>query len=98
MKTINQGRPHSSYFVAFNPPDTPVAINEEIVCMHPKTKEQTRAVCVEYFTQPWAQLPDSFCLLQYGSIARDLREAVESKYPESKNTELVRFLLLREIK
>lgn len=98
MKTITQGRPRSSYFVAFNPPDSPVAIDEEIICHNPRTQEQTHAVCVEYFTQCWSQLPDSFCLLNYGRIARELREEIETKYPGTANSATVRFLLLREIK
>ena len=98
MKTIDQGRPSSSYFVAFNPPATPVTIDEEIVCLNPKTNHQTKAICVQHFTYTWDQLPDSFCLLQYGSIAQELRVAIENKYPESKNDAVVRFLLLREIK
>lgn len=97
MKTINQGRPRSSYFVAFNPPDTTVAIDEEIVCIHPRNNEKTKAICVDLFTQVWDQLPDSFCLLQYGCIARDLRTAIETTYPDVKTSTEVRFLLLREI-
>jgi len=98
MKVIPQGRPKPSYFVAFLPPGISVKIDEEIVCQNPRTNETTPAVCVEYFTQTWDQLPDSFCLLQYGRIARELREEIEIKYPESKQSATIRFLLLREIK
>jgi hypothetical protein len=53
---------------------------------------------VSYFTQPWEQLPDSWCLLNYGRIARELREEIEKKYPGTKNSATIRFLMLREIK
>ena len=98
MQVIPQGRPKSSYFVAFQPPGFSVKIEEEIVCINPRSNEQTKAVCVECFTQLWAQLPDSWCLLNYGRIASDLREEIENKYPESKQSATVRFLMLREIK
>lgn len=98
MQVIPQGRPRSSYFVAFLPPGVSVEIEEEIVCANPRTSEQTAAVCVQYFTQPWSQIPDSWCLLNYGRIARELRQEIENKYPESKNSATVRFLMLREIK
>jgi len=98
MITINQGRPKSSYFVAFQPPGVSVQIEEEIVCVNPRTNEQTTAVCVEYFTQSWSQLPDSWCLLNYGRIARELREEIENKYPDTKNSATIRFLMLRELK
>jgi len=98
MQVITQGRPKSSYFVAFQPPGVSVEIEEEIVCVNPRTNEQTTAICVQYFTQPWSQLPDSWCLLQYGRIARELRDEIENKYPESKQSATVRFLMLREKK
>jgi len=98
MQVIPQGRPKSSYFVAFLPPGFSVEIEEEIVCVNPRTNEQTTAVCVQYFTQPWEQLPDNWCLLNYGRIARELRAEIENKYPDSKKSANVRFLMLREIK
>jgi len=98
MKTISQGRPKSSYFVAFQPPDVHVEIEEEIVCINPRTNDQTLAICVQYFTQPWSDLPDSWCLLNYGRITRELRDEIENKYPETKNSATIRFLMLREIK
>ena len=98
MQVIPQGRPKSSYFVAFQPPGVSVEIEEEIVCVNPRTNEETTAVCVQYFTQPWEWLPDSWCLLNYGRIARELRAEIESKYPDTKNSATIRFLMLREIK
>ena len=98
MKVIPQGRPKSSYFVAFEPPGISVAIEEEIVCTNPRTQEKTTAVCVNYFTETWEQLPDSWCLLNYGRIARELREEIEKKYPDTKKSASIRFLMLRETK
>jgi len=98
IQTITQGRPRSSYFVAFRPPQIKVAIDEEIVCHNPRTQVRTKAVCVEHFTYLWSDIPDSFCILQYGSIASELRTAFEKKYPESKQAVSVQFLLLKEIK
>jgi len=94
MKVISQGRPKSSYFVAFQPPGVFVEIEEEIVCVNPRTKEETAAVCVSYFTEPWEKLPDSWCLLNYGIVARELREEIEKKYPETKKDATIRFLML----
>lgn len=95
---IYQGKPQSRYFVV------PVAIPEKsprigsrVTSINPRTKETISAVCRDYFTYPWDQVPDSFCLLNYG-ISRDkLRLALEEKFPDFRGKEQVRFLMLETV-
>ncbi|MBV5334212.1 MAG: hypothetical protein JZU49_00210 [Sulfuricurvum sp.] len=98
MKTINQGRPRSSYFSIIQTPDVEIGRGEEIKCINPKNQSETKAVVVDKYTYPWALMPDSFCLLTYGWIAQELRQQIESKFPKMKEDPEVRFLLLKEIK
>lgn len=98
MKTIQQGRPRSSYFWIVQPPDIKVNTGEEISCVNPTTKEETKAICTDKFTQPWHQVPDSFCLLNYGWNTAEIKEKMEEKYPELKNETVVRFILMKEKK
>lgn len=98
MITINQGRPKSSYFSIIQTPDVEIGHGEQIKCINPKNMEETNAKVIDKFTYPWAQIPDSFCLLTYGWKAQELKDQIEAKFPEMKQNHEVRFLLLKEIK
>lgn len=95
MKEIAQGRPSSSYFYVVQPPGVQVAIGETIKCVNPTNNEETTAVCHDKYTYPWTQVPDNFCLLNYGKNAQEIKTKIEEKYPELKNTPEVRFLFLK---
>jgi len=98
MKTINQGRPRSSYFSIIQTPDVEIARGEEINCINPNNQTETKAVVVDKYTYPWALMPDSFCLLTYGWLSQELKEQIETRFPQMKEDPEVRFLLLKEIK
>ncbi len=98
MKQIFQGRPKSSYFFIIQPPGIEVAIGENIKCINPKNNQETVALCSGKFTYEWAKIPDSFCLLNYGFNANQVKTKIEEKYPELKNTPEVRFIFLKEKK
>lgn len=98
MKTINQGRPRSSYFSIIQTPDVEIGCGEELSCKNPRNQEETKAMVIDKFTFVWGQVPDSFCLLNYGWPAAELKAQIETKFPKMKEDPEVRFLLLKEIK
>ena len=96
---IHQGRPaKSKYFVAAMayPGDSP-PVGNTVVCRNPKTAKETTAICHGHFTYEWIRIPDSFCQLNYGVNSFKLKTALEENFPEFRDKELVRFLLLEEI-
>ncbi|NQU86978.1 MAG: hypothetical protein HQ541_14575 [Mariniphaga sp.] len=96
MALINQGKPVSSYFPVAQPGNTPVTIGETIQCRHPSTCVITYGICTHTFTMLWANVPDSFCLHSYGRNAIQLKNALESSFPEFKHSHSVKFLLIKE--
>lgn len=98
MIIITQGKPQSSYFYIVQPPGIEIEHGAEIKCVNPKTNEETVAILTDKFTYPWIQVPDSFCLLNYGCNTLTVKNKIEESYPELKNRPEVRFLLLREQK
>ena len=95
---INQGRPLSRYFtIAVAHPGYSPEIGKRVLCRNMKTNSQTLAVCRDYFTFEWIHIPDSFCLLQYGINSLKLKTALEDSFPEFREKDQVRFLLLEEI-
>ena len=93
--TIHRGRPRSNYFVlpVAMPGHSP-GIGSDVVSINPRTREKIRARCHDYFTYLWEELPDSFCLLNYGIPRDKLRLALEEKFPEFRGKDIVRFLML----
>jgi len=75
-----------------------IGCGEEINCINPRNQEETKAVVVDKYTYPWAQVPDNFCLLTYGWQAQELKAQLETRFPQMKTEPEVRFLLLKEIK
>jgi hypothetical protein len=96
--TVNQGRPISRFFtIAIPYPGSAPAFGTQVICRNRKNNTQITAVCRDYFTYHWKELPNSFCKLQYGVETSRLREELEKKFPEFQGKEQVRFLLLEEI-
>lgn len=93
--TIYRGRPRSNYFVlpVAIPGQSP-QIGSDVVAINPRTNEKIQARCHDYFTYLWDELPDSFCLLNYGITKGKLRVALEEKFPEFRGKNMVRFLML----
>jgi len=98
MFVINQGRPSSRYFVVATAfPGSSPEIGKRVVCRNLKANSQTIAVCRDYYTFEWIKIPDSFCLLHYGINSLKLKTVLENSFPEFREKEQVRFLLLEEI-
>jgi hypothetical protein len=96
MIIIYQGKPESSYFYIVQPPGMEINRGEEIKCINPKSNAETVGVVTDKFTYQWTQVPDSFCLLNYGCNTLTVKKGIESIYPELQNQPDVRFLLIRE--
>ncbi len=95
---INQGRPASRYFtIAVSHPGGSPAIGRRVVCRNLKDNTQVKAICLDYFTFLWAEVPESFCLLNYGVNSLKLKNALEDKFPDFRGKDYVRFLLLEAI-
>lgn len=97
MKIINQGRPASAYFCVAYPNDieTPDK-GEEVKCVHPRTNKTTKGIYVDRFTWLWIDIPDSFCLLNFGINAAGLRKALSDAKPEFRDQEQIRLLIIQE--
>ena len=94
---IDQGRPSSRYFtVAVAHPGHSPKIGRTVICRNAKTNTEVKAVCRAYFTFEWIEIPDSFCLLQYGLNSLKLKTALEENFPEFRDKDQVRFLLLEQ--
>ncbi len=95
--TIYRGRPRSNYFVLPVVPGQSPGIGSEVVSINPRTREKVQTICRDYFTYLWKDIPNSFCLLNYGITKAKLRQALEEKFPEFRGTEQFRFLMLEAI-
>lgn len=96
MIIIYQGKPESSYFYIVQPPGIEIERGEEIKCINPKSQQETLGILTDKFTYQWTQVPDSFCLLNYGASTLTVKNKIQKTYPELLNHLEVRFLLIRE--
>lgn len=95
--TINQGRPQSKYFTLAYPGKINFEMDQEFICINPKTKSETRARYHGYFRYLWSEMPDSFCLLHYGIPTHKLKSALENAFPEFRSCIKITFLLLEDM-
>jgi len=95
MIIIYQGKPESTYFYVVQPPGLEIKRGEEIKCINPKSKQETVGILTDKFTYRWTQVPDSFCLSNYGANTLTVKNKIEETYPELQNQPAVQFLLLR---
>ena len=98
MKVINQGRAYSPYFCVTVKTDEPFTDGEEIRCTNPRTGKATIGVFVDQFTWTWTEIPDSFCLLNFGMNAADYRRALSEAKPEFRDTERIKIVIILETK
>lgn len=98
MITINQGRSSSKlYFLVADPEKHRAKIGDEVLCVHPKTKEATKGVVVSRWSFNWDKDPlVGLILLEYGVTAAQLRHGLESLDPAF-NTSNVSLLLIKAI-
>lgn len=103
MKIIHQGKSARKYFVIARPyPSDPKEIKpgETLLLRHPRSQNEcTVEVSKTHWWQfLWADVPDSFCLLNFGINTAELRQQLEANYLEFKNSEYVKFWLVEEVK
>jgi len=99
MKIINQGKPNSPYFHVTQPATADVPdIGEAVKCVHPRTGNATTGVVADWFTYLWAQIPDSISLSFFGVTTAVYRKGLSEAYPEFRNEDQIRILLILETK
>lgn len=95
---IKQGKPVQKYFKLFVPIDQPISIGAQVVCEHPVSKVRTEGECVDLITLEWIRMPDWICLDTYGLNTKDIKKAMEDKFPETARQEHVRIILIKQTK
>lgn len=98
MKIINQGRANSPYFCVTVKVDELFTEGEEIRCTNPRTGKSITGVYAGQFTYNWSDIPDSFCLLNFGMNAADYRRALSEAKPEFRDTERIKIVIILETK
>lgn len=98
MITINQGRSSQKPFFLIADPEKPRAIQgDEVLCINPKTKVETKGLVMARWSFNWDVDPLSgLILLEYGVAPEVLRAGLESLDPEFNNPR-VSLLLIKEI-
>lgn len=98
MITINQGRSSNKpYFLIADPEKHRVTLNDEVLCIHPKTQAETKGVVMARWSFDWDVDPLSgLILLEYGVQPDQLRKGLQSLDPEF-NSSRVSLLLIKEI-
>jgi len=99
MITINQGRSSSNkpYFLVADPDIPRAKIGDDVLCVNPKTMEQTKGIVVTRWTFNWDKDPlAGLILLEYGVSAQVLRKGLEALDEVFKNPNCS-LLLIREI-
>jgi hypothetical protein len=99
MIVIHQGRSSKKpYFLVADSFKNPRAkIDDQVLCIHPKTKEETKGIVITRWTFNWDINPLSgLILLEYGIKKEVLRAGLEALDPIFNDTD-VSFLLIQEI-
>jgi hypothetical protein len=98
MITINQGRSSSKpYFLVADPEKHRAVINDQVLCINPKTKQETKGVVMARWSFNWDKDPMAgLILLEYCVTASQLRAGLEALDPAF-NTPNVSLLLIKEI-
>jgi hypothetical protein len=98
MITINQGRSSlKPYFLIADPEKPRARQGEEVLCINPKTKVETKGLVMARWSFNWDVDPlAGLILLEYGVPAETLRAGLEALDPEF-NSPNVSLLLIKEI-
>lgn len=79
-------------------PKVEYVVGQRFHCKNHKTGEYVEA---EYtggmYNEPWEKYPDSFCLTNFDLPTHKLKSALENNFPQLRNIERMRFLIMREI-
>ena len=97
MLIIHQGKPVTNRFKLFAPVSFKASVNDEILCRHPVTKIVTRGLIYGIITEQWIKIPDWICLEAYNMKASEIKCLLENKFPEHRNQNLVKILLILQI-
>ena len=96
---IKQGNPAGQkYFKIFVPIEQTIRMGSKVVCEHPVSKVRTEGVCVDMITHEWLRMPDWICLETYGINAKELKELMATKFPETAKQDHIRIILIKETK
>lgn len=98
MITINQGRSSKKpYFLVADPATRRVRIGDEVLCVNPRTNEQTKGVVTERWSFNWDKDPmGGLILLEYCVKAEQLRAGLTALDPAFEDPN-VSLLLIKEI-
>jgi len=98
MLTIKQGKPTTNRFKIFVPPSFRAKENEEILCINPHKKTGIKGIIYGIITEKWLHIPDWICLDTYNLNAVELKELLEKKFPDHRNQDYVKILLIQQTK
>ena len=101
MEIIHQGKPGRKYFLIVRPyPTDPkqVTPGDKLLLRHPRTgAEHTVAVSDRHWwVWQWTDVPDSFCLLNFGISSIDLKTYLEQTHLEFRGLKEVKFMMVEE--
>ncbi len=98
MIIINQGRSSQKpYFLVADPERPRAFLKDEVLCINPRTNEQTKGVVIARWSFNWDIDPlGGLILLEYGVPAQQLRAGLKALDPEF-NSPLVCLLLIQEL-
>ena len=96
MIKVYQGKPTTNRFKLFVPQTFRAAVDDDIICIHPKTNVGTKGKVYGIITERWIRIPDWICLESYNLTANKLKLALEKNFPEHKNQDEVKILLIQQ--
>lgn len=94
---IQHGRPSSTHFAIFLPLNNTFIPGDKLNCYNPNTQKSVLAECISISTQAWIEISDTLCLLVYGVNAITIKQNLEKTFPEHKNQDSFRVLILKII-
>lgn len=96
MITIPQGKPVTNRFKIFVPLSQKGKKGDKIICRHPRTEVSTRGEIYDTITIEWHRIPEWICYETYNLNASQTKKALEKAYPEHRNQDAVRILLIKQ--
>jgi hypothetical protein len=98
MIKIYQGKPTTNRFKVFVPPTLKIKRDDEILCINPHNKKATKGIVYGIMTENWLKIPDWICYETYDLNAAEIKKLLEQKFPEHRNQDYVKILLIRQTK
>jgi len=98
MINVYQGKPTTNRFKIFVPPSLKVKVNDKILCVNPHNKKGTKGIVYGIITENWLKIPDWICLETYNLNAYEIKKLLEQKFPEHRNQDFVKILLIQQTK